>query len=50
MANHYVESLDTEARECLTMRDDIASMQGSTDEGIAKLHTQLEAALRNGGK
>ena len=47
----WVQSLDTEVRSGMsTLRYDIASMQSSIDEGIAKLHTQLEAALRNGGK
>ncbi len=44
-----VESLETEVRSGMsTMRDDITNLQSSIDEGIAKLHTQLEAALRNG--
>ena len=46
-----VESLETEVRAGMsTMRDDIANLQSSIDEGLAKLHIQLEAALRNGGK
>ena len=45
------ESLETEVRAGMsTMRDDIANLQSSIDEGLAKLHIQLEAALRNGGK